>query len=179
MWIWMLVIAAIIVVDQTTKILVMSFMELGESIPVIKGVFNFTYILNDGMAFGLLDSQRWLFMLVSTLALIALIYYMLKSKPESRWACAGLSLVIGGGLGNMIDRMFYGESFGDGAVVDFIDFCAFPELWKWIFNVADSCVCVGAAILMGYLVIEIVKESKAEKLAAESAENAEDNGSEE
>ena len=69
-------------------------------------------------------------------------------------------MIIGGGIGNMIDRLFYGDSFGDGTVVDFLDFCAFPNLWSWIFNVADAFVCVGAAILFVYLLIEIIKEEK-------------------
>ena len=60
----------------------------------------------------------------------------------------------------MIDRLFYGDSFGNGTVVDFLDFCAFPKLWSWIFNVADAFVCVGAAILFVYLLIDIVNEEK-------------------
>ena len=75
---------------------------------------------------------------------------------------------IGGN--NMIDRLFYGESFANGAVVDFIDFCAFPNVWKYIFNVADACVCVGAGIIMLYLIMDIARTSKEEKNKAENTE---------
>ena len=82
----------------------------------------------------------------------------------------GLALVIGGGIGNMIDRVAY------GFVVDFIDFCAF-DFWKWVFNIADSAVCVGAGLFMLYLVLDTVKEYKkqqAEKAAGvrNDAENS-------
>jgi len=159
----MIIIAAVVALDQLTKIIVMNTMALGDSINIIPGVFRFIYILNDGMAFGLLDSQRWIFMVISVVAIAAIIFYMWKFKPESKVALWGMSLVIGGGVGNMIDRLFYGETFGNGSVVDFIDFCAFPELWKWIFNVADACVCIGAGLIMLYLVLDIVKTSKADK----------------
>jgi signal peptidase II len=69
-------------------------------------------------------------------------------------------MIIGGGLGNMIDRLFYGDKFGDGTVIDFLDFCAFPKLWSWIFNVADAFVVVGAIILFTYLLIDIIKDEK-------------------
>ena len=77
----------------------------------------------------------------------------------------------------MIDRLFYyeqGQSFGNGLVVDFLDFCAFPKLWHWIFNVADSFVVVGAGILFVYLIIEIVKEEKAERQKKNAVGAAED-----
>ena len=81
----------------------------------------------------------------------------------------GLSLVIGGGIGNMIDRIAYGY------VVDFLDFCAFPSIWKWVFNIADACVCVGAGIVMLYFIIDIVKDAKKQKAAeireSENTEN--------
>ena len=76
----------------------------------------------------------------------------------------GLALIIGGGIGNMIDRVVYGY------VVDFLDFCAFPTLWKWVFNVADACVCVGAGMVMLYLVLEIIKEAKNQKTEKNNAE---------
>ena len=160
MWLYMIIIAAVVALDQITKVIVMNTMEFGDIVDVIPGVFRFTYILNDGMAFGLLDSQRWIFMSVSVVAIAAIIFYMWKYRPDNKVALWGMSLVIGGGIGNMIDRLFYGESFGNGAVVDFIDFCAFPDLWKWVFNVADACVCVGAGFIMLYLILDIVKTSK-------------------
>ena len=63
----------------------------------------------------------------------------------------------------MIDRIFNGDVIGEGVVVDFIDFCAFPNLWMWIFNVADAFVVVGAGILFVYLLIDIINEEKEKK----------------
>ena len=168
----MIIIAAVVALDQITKVIVMNTMALHESVDVIPGVFRFTYILNDGMAFGLLDNARWIFLVVSTVAIAALIFYMWKYRPNNKLALFGMSLVIGGGIGNMIDRLFYGDVFANGAVVDFLDFCAFPDVWKWIFNVADASVCIGAGLIMLYFVMDIVKTAKEEKNKAEDTENA-------
>ena len=172
MWLYMIIIAAVVVFDQITKVIVMNTMVLHESVDVIPGVFRFTYILNDGMAFGLLDNARWIFLVVSTVAIASLIFYMWKYRPNNKLALFGMSLVIGGGIGNMIDRLFYGDVFANGAVVDFLDFCAFPDVWEWIFNVADASVCIGAGLIMLYLVMDIVKTAKEEKNKAEDTENA-------
>ena len=75
-----------------------------------------------------------------------------------------LALIIGGGIGNMIDRVAY------GFVVDFIDFCAF-DFWKWVFNIADSAVCVGAGMFILYLILDTVKELKKQKAQAADKEN--------
>ena len=88
-----------------------------------------------------------------------------------------LGLIAGGGIGNMIDRVYLGY------VVDFLDFCAFPKLWMWIFNVADACVCIGAGMLALWMILDTIKEEKEKKLAennsaaekvAENAESDED-----
>ena len=70
-----------------------------------------------------------------------------------------IATIAGGGVGNMIDRVRLGY------VIDFLDFCLFPEIWPWVFNVADACVCVGAGILFVWCVIEIIKEMRAKKTA--------------
>ena len=123
------------------------------------GVFRFSYVENRGAAFGMLDEHRWVFMIISTVAIVALLVYLLKFAPKNNFLMIGLSLVIGGGIGNMIDRVAYGY------VVDFLDFCAFPNLWMWVFNVADACVCVGAGMVMLYFIIDIVKDAKKQKAA--------------
>lgn len=92
-----------------------------------------------------------------------IIFYLVKYRPQQKLIYIPAAMIAGGGIGNMIDRLFYGEGFGNGTVVDFLDFCAFPDLWYWIFNVADAFVCVGAAILFVYLFIDIIKEEKAKK----------------
>jgi signal peptidase II len=122
-------------------------------------VLRFTYLENRGAAFGMLDDQRWVFLVVSTLMIVGLLAYIIKAKPKSRFVMTSLTLIISGGIGNMIDRVMLGY------VIDFIDFCAFPNLWKWVFNVADSAVCVGTAMLLLYLVLDTVKAVKAERAA--------------
>ena len=163
-----------VVADQVTKYLVVANMELHESIDVIPGVFRFTYIHNDGAAFGSLDNARWIFMILSTVAIVAILGYLFWKKPQDKLLLSALILVTGGGIGNMIDRIRLGY------VIDFIDFCAFPKLWMWIFNVADICVCVGAGLLALWMILDTVKQMKAEKAQrlAAAAEVADQNGDE-
>ncbi len=172
MLIWILVIFAVVFADQLTKQLVLHFLDRNESFVVIPKIFRFTYVENRGAAFGMLDEHRWVFMIISTVAIVALIIYMFKFSENSKLLKTGLALIIGGGIGNMIDRVAYGY------VVDFLDFCAFPDIWMWVFNVADACVCVGAGVVALYLIIDIVKESKKlkeENTADETEEKNEEN----
>ena len=144
---------------------------------IFDGVLHFTYILNRGAAFGMLADQRWIFLILSTVAVTAIMLYTIlrSDKLGYLWGIS-LSMVAGGGAGNMIDRVWNGEVFGSGAVVDFIDFCVFPELWSWIFNVADAAVCVGAAMIFLAVILDEVKLAKEEKAkkAAEAAELGEE-----
>ena len=179
MLVWIVVIVVSIFADQLTKQLVVNFLDKNEPFELIPGVFRFTYVENRGAAFGMLDDKRWVFMIISTVAIIGLFVYMWKFCRNNKMLSFGLSLIIGGGIGNMIDRTLRtGEIFeGENVVVDFIDFYAFPDLWNAIFNVADSFVCVGAGLLILWCIIATVQESKAEKLAkaqklAEAAEKA-------
>ena len=158
------VIGASILVDQIVKIIISSAMSVGETIPVIKDIFHFTYIRNEGAAFGMLSEHRWVFMIISSVAIVAMCIYLFRFCKERMLTRIGIALVIGGGIGNMIDRIFLGY------VVDMID-CRFIDFY--VFNVADSCVCVGAGIVfLGVLLdtIKEIKESKAKKLA-ENNEN--------
>ncbi len=162
-----------VIADQVTKYLVVSNMELYESIDVIPGVFRFTYIHNDGAAFGSLDNARWIFMILSTVAIVAILGYLFWKKPQDKLLLSSLILITSGGIGNMIDRIRLGY------VIDFIDFCAFPKIWMWIFNVADVCVCVGAGLLALWMILDTVKEAKkekAQKLATQSAQESDQNG---
>ena len=165
------VIVASVLADQITKQLVLNFLDREESFDLISGVLRFTYVENRGAAFGMLDDKRWIFMTVSVVAIVALAVYLFRYGYKNKCAAIGIALIIGGGIGNMIDRIFLGY------VVDFIDFCAFPDIWMWVFNVADACVCVGAGMVVLFLAVDVVREAKAEKLAkaktVETAENPE------
>ena len=174
MWIYFLIIAGVIVLDQVTKQIVLHTLEVGESVDLIPGVFRFTHVKNPGAAFGMLEDNRWVFLVLTVVVVAAVVYYLVKYRPRDPWMYIPLSMIVGGGVGNMIDRLFYGESFGNGLVVDFLDFCAFPNLWHWVFNVADSFVVVGAGILMVYLIKDIVEEAKEEKAKKQAAAPSDD-----
>ena len=150
------VIAGGVGIDLLTKLLVDGLMELGQSVTLIPGVLNLTYIRNYGAAFGMLSNHRWVFMLISTVAIIAIGIYLFRFCKEGMFFKIGLAMIVSGGIGNMIDRTVYGY------VIDMIDFCLFP-FWTWIFNVADSFVCVGAGIIILALILEIIKEGKKKK----------------
>ena len=146
-----------VVLDQVSKYLVVANMSLYDSIDIIPGVLRFTYIQNEGAAFGSMDQHRWIFMVLSTVTIVCILVYMFWKKPQNKLLLASLILVTGGGIGNMIDRVSLEY------VVDFIDFCAFPSVWMWIFNLADSFVCVGAGLMALWLILDTIKETKAEK----------------
>ena len=179
MIVWILIIAGVVLLDQLSKWLVVEFLSRETPFVIIEGILRFKYSENRGAAFGSFDEQRWVFMIASIVGIIGMSIYLFKFSPKSKLACTALSMIVGGGIGNMIDRTFRtGEIYeGEKVVVDFIDFYPFPDLWNAIFNVADSFVCVGAALLILWCIISTVQETKAEKLAkaqktAEAAENA-------
>ena len=152
---WMILVGALILgviaLDQISKALVLNFLYEGQVV-LIPGVLNFTYVENRGMAFGLLSDHRWIFMVLSVLG-ITLVGFYLYRFVKSTLGRVSLALIIGGGIGNMIDRISL------GFVVDFIDFCLF-DFWVWVFNVADAAVCVGAALFALDLILETVKDYK-------------------
>jgi len=167
---WILIIFATVVMDQVTKLMAVKLLAPVKSVDVIPGVFRFTYVENEGAAFGMFSDHRWIFMVISTVAIIALLVYLLKFPPDSKLACTALSFIIGGGIGNMIDRVCLGY------VVDLFDFCAFPNIWMWVFNVADAFVCVGGGMLMLWLVLSIINDAKLQK--AKKTVNDETTGTE-
>ena len=136
----------VIGLDQLTKLLVAKELVLGQSIPVIPKVFHLTLVHNTGMAFGLLSGAdlpfKSLFVtLVSVLALGAVLYYALSSAPAERVTRFGLALILGGALGNIIDRIRLGY------VIDFLDVFYRTAHWP-AFNLADSAICVGVGLLI-------------------------------
>ena len=170
MLVWLLIIAAVIILDQVSKIIMMNIIPADEPIIVIKGFFRLSQVKNTGAAFGMLggENQRWIFIVASVIGIGALLFYLWKYRPKSKWACAALSMIIGGGIGNMIDRCFrVGDVGGEQRhyVFDFIDFYG---IWPYVFNVADSFVCIGAGILMVWCICSFIKElgnDKSKKLA--------------
>ncbi len=142
----------LLAVDQLSKWVVLHTLTGVESFPLINGVFHLTYCENRGAAFGILQNQVWVFVAITIAVLTAVIYYMLRVRPKNKWLNISLMLLVGGALGNFIDRIYRGY------VVDFFDFCLinFP-----IFNVADCFVVVGAVTLAVYLIFsEYQKENR-------------------
>lgn len=179
----LLICAAVVVLDQVSKVIVVSNIAEGNAIEVIKGVFNLTYIENKGAAFGMLSGQRWIFMIISAVAIVLIFLYLWKEAPKSIFVKTALAFVLGGGIGNMIDRTFR------GSVVDFLDaaFVRYPSVSLEggfnvslepfpIFNIADCFITVGCVGLVVYLLfVELPKEAKAEKekkILAEAENNS-------
>lgn len=155
-----LIVVFAVVSDQVTKFLVVKFLSPeGTSVDVIPGVYRFTYVRNGNGMMGLFNENRWVFVVLSLVVVAAIAVFFWKARPKNRLLCVSLGMILGGGLGNMIDRIFH----ADGRVVDFIDFYAFPKVWKYIYNVADIFVTIGTALLMIYLIADTVRTYRAEK----------------
>lgn len=132
----------IICLDQWTKALVTEKVALHEELPSIFGIFHITHTENDGAIWGILSGQTWLFILIMIIFLAALLLMIWRRWVTKKFELICLSLIAGGGIGNMIDRVAYGK------VTDMIefDFVSFP-----VFNVADCFITIGCAALMIYL----------------------------
>lgn len=157
MWVYILI-GLIVVLDQISKILVKLYLPSSAGVSVIPRLLSLRYHENSGAAWGMLADHRWVFMLISTIAILAILAYLVfvhvrKIKTDALF-CVALAFFCGGGIGNMIDRIYLGY------VIDFLrfDFIDFP-----IFNVADSFISIGACLMVLYLIIETVKDLKNKK----------------
>ena len=130
-----IIVASVILVDQITKFFALRFLQLNTPVPLIKNFLNLTLVHNRGAAFGFLQHQLILFVLVSFFA-IWLILINLKDKTNSVIFKLALSLILGGAVGNLIDRLRF------GFVIDFLDLRVWP-----VFNIADSVITIAALIL--------------------------------
>ena len=144
----------VILVDQLSKLYVMRHLALHESVEVIPGFFNITYIRNPGAAFGFLSGAppyfRYIFFVAVTLAAMVLIlYYLRKSVTAENAIIVSLALIFSGAVGNLIDRVRFGE------VSDFLDACIGSAHWP-AFNAADSAITLGAA----FMLVELFKRRR-------------------
>ena len=136
MWLVLLPLA-VVIVDQLSKYIVVESMALGESIPIIEGIFHLTYILNPGAAFGMFAHSR-LFFIAIAVVVIGAIAWARKEILASPWEVkCGAGLFLGGAIGNLIDRA------RQGVVIDFFDFRIWP-----IFNIADIAICIGVGLII-------------------------------
>lgn len=148
----------VLIVDYVTKKLVATKLEIAEEISVIGNFFLITSHRNRGAAFGILQEQRAFFIIITIVIVIGLIWYMhMVRKTAKPWLLVGLTLVLGGAIGNFIDRARFGE------VVDFFKF-NFGSYTFPIFNVADSAIVVGVALIL----IDTLISAKEEKKLAQS-----------
>ena len=155
----------VLAVDQLTKYFITSNFYLGESTEFIGGFIDIVYIHNEGAAWGMLSGKTWILIIFTALAMGYCGFLLWKYGRENKLMLVGLSLVISGGVGNHIDRVFR-----NGKVVDFLHFEFWPQFP--VFNVADCAIVLGVGLLILYFVIDTVKEYKLKRLGnKENADN--------
>jgi len=171
--IYTIVIAVLVAADQLTKLVVIKNMELGESIPAIDGLLDWTYILNDGASFGMLGGKTTLLLITTGIVMLAVAVGLYAGKFDKHWTGKlSAMLILSGGIGNCIDRVF-----NDGRVVDFIDISPIFEFPK--FNFADCCVTVGGVLFCIFILFFYDEKKKdSEEAATAAAVSAEETSAE-
>ena len=139
----------ILAMDMATKYWAYNYLREVGSLPVIENIFHLTYVENRGAAFGILQDQRWVFIVVTIVTLIFIFWYIRQMEPEIRLLRIGLNLIVAGAVGNLIDRIYL------GFVIDFIDFRIWP-----VWNIADMAIVIGTILT---IVIIIFYEKAIEK----------------
>lgn len=140
-----------IFLDQLTKFLAVKYLLPVDTVPLWEGVLHLTYVENTGAAFGMMKDARWVFLLLSSVAIVGIALYLFFGYARTTLATVAFSMIVSGGIGNMIDRIALGY------VIDFIDF---RLIHFAVFNGADSFVCVGAGLLVLSLILDILHEKK-------------------
>lgn len=156
----------VILLDQYTKQLVVEHIAYNTPGIQLLPCFNLVHVYNEGAAFSFLAGmggwQRWLFMIIAVVLAVVLTVMLLRTPRSKKWTCLGLALIIGGALGNLIDRVMLGH------VVDFLLFYLRGDGWFWsypAFNVADIAVCCGAALVVLISLLDPASGKKAGKKA--------------
>ena len=161
-WVKRLLLLGIVVLgvlaDYFTKLIAVNRLKGEDPVPLIRGILRFSYVENPGAAWGMLSEHRWVFMVFSALAIVVIAIYLIRRDPPIL-LCVSLSLILSGGIGNMIDRTFR------GVVVDFIEFYLFSFP---VFNVADCLVVIGSGLLIVWLILDTVRERKKAKRNGEA-----------
>ena len=148
-----------LVVDQATKLYVDRVMALHQSIPVIDGLFSFTYLRNRGAAFSFLSDASWrlpFFIGVTLVAALVIVVALKKMRDDQKLAQSALAMIFSGAIGNLIDRVRLGE------VIDFLDVYWKTHHWP-AFNVADSLICIGVALVA----LDMLQEERRQQPTAE------------
>ncbi len=146
MYFWIIIAVVVLVLDQLSKLLVSANFTFTDHFTFIPGIIDLVYVQNKGAAFSIFENYTWLLGLISVLFSVAIVVYMLKTKPSDKLTLVSAGLLLGGAIGNGIDRIFRAY------VVDFIEFSFFTFP---VFNIADIAITVGAGLLIvGMLVFE-------------------------
>lgn len=142
MILWTAIIILSVLIDQISKYIVVQTLPLYDSVTLIEGFFSFTHIQNRGAAWGMFSEHRWVFLAATAIAIIVLPIVLYRFRKLHVLFGTSMSLIIGGAVGNMIDRLFLGY------VVDFLEFTFidFP-----VFNIADICIVVGTFMMAAYI----------------------------
>lgn len=146
----------LIVIDQIVKILVINKMALQQSITIINNFFNITYVRNTGAAWSILSGNVLLLIMISVLALITIYYYLIKDKDLNKIDIVSYSMLIGGIIGNLIDRIVHGY------VIDYLDFKIFNYNFP-IFNIADTLIVISIIIIGISLIVGEYREQNRNK----------------
>ena len=145
-----------VVIDQVVKILVISKLALQQSITIINNFFNITYVRNTGAAWSILSGNVLLLIMISVLALVAIYYYLIKDKYLNKIDIVSYSMLIGGIIGNLIDRIVHGY------VIDYLDFKIFNYNFP-IFNIADTLIVISIIIIGISLIVGEYREQNRNK----------------
>ncbi|MGI5899488.1 MAG: signal peptidase II [Christensenellales bacterium] len=151
------IIIFVIAIDRLVKLWTVKTLALYETLPIWEGVFHFTYVENKGAAFGMLQGQFLFFFIITAVLTLALVWILYFRLPKIKGCGVGLAMLLGGALGNFYDRAVY------GFVVDTFDFRLINFA---VFNVADSAICVGAAVFLLFYIISDFKAAKQAKADA-------------
>lgn len=147
--------AVIVAADQIIKYFVSSNLQPIGSVSVIDNLLKFTYVENNGVAFGMFADMRWIFVALTSALLIAIIIVMFVKRPKGKMFYISAGLIIGGGIGNLIDRIFYGY------VIDYISLSFFPP----VCNFADYAITIGTILLIIYVLFFSNTFDNSEKVA--------------
>ena len=148
--------AVLVIIDQIIKYFVSAYLQPVGSVSVIDNIFSLTYVENKGVAFGMFSDMRWIFVALTSILLVIIIFYMFKKRPKGKFFYVCAALIIGGGIGNLIDRIFYGY------VIDYLSLSFFPP----VCNFADYCITAGTIMLVIDLLFfsDILDSSKKAKI---------------
>ncbi|MBO4693957.1 MAG: signal peptidase II [Clostridia bacterium] len=148
----------IVALDQYTKYFIAANYTLAQSYVFIPKLIDITYVKNTGAAWGMLSDRTWLLISVTTLVMLICISLIVKYGTRNKLLFWAMILVLSGGVGNMIDRIFRG-----GAVVDFLHFTFWPQFP--VFNIADCAIVVGGGLLVLYFLVDLLREAKSKSLS--------------